>query len=100
VEAKNRFMNQKIAEVLLAEGAEPNPSVMTKMIMRYCRDTTSSSRQWMEQNPHGVLESDYVKYPGKLDHTTVVAILVGRYTEGQDMGVSQRAINQQIWPFG
>jgi len=99
VEVKNRFMNQKLAEVIMSEG-DPNPSLIAKLIMRYCRDITSSSRQWMEQNPHGVLESDYVKYPGKLDHTTCVAIMVGRYAEGQDGGVAQRAINQQVWPFG
>jgi len=99
VEVKNRFMNQKLAEVLSSEPGEANPSLFTKYILRYCREITGSSRQWMEQNPHGVLESDYIKYPGKLDHTTVVATIVGRYTEGSE-AVQQRAINQQVWPFG
>lgn len=93
-------MNKKLAEVILAEGGEANPSLISKIIMRYCRDITSSSRQWMEQNPHGVLASDYVKYPGKLDHTTVVALQVGNHTEGQEGVPAQRAINQHVWPFG
>jgi hypothetical protein len=28
----------------------------------------------MEQNPHSRLEKDWIKYPGKLDHTTCVVI--------------------------
>jgi len=92
-------MNNLITEIILSEGGEVNPSIISKKIIRYCRDITSAARQWMEQNPNSAQQADYVLYPGKLDHTTVVAIMVGRY-DAADGGVVQKAIDQQVWPFG
>jgi serine/threonine protein phosphatase PrpC len=97
--AKNRFMNKLMTDIVLSEGSEVNPSVIAKKIIRHCRDITGAARQWMEQNPNSVQQADYVLYPGKLDHTTVVCFMVGHY-DGSDATVTQKALDQQVWPFG
>lgn len=58
------------------ETIQITPAMITKKSIRYCRELTSTSRQWMEQNPNGALIHDYVKFPGKLDHTTCVSVQV------------------------
>lgn len=97
--AKTRFMNQLLTDIIVSDGSEVNPSIVAKKIIRYCRDITSAARQWMEQNPNSVQQADYVQYPGKLDHTTVACFLVGRY-DSNDTSVTQKALDQQVWPFG
>jgi len=52
------------------------PEAVTSRILRYCLQTTSLGREWMEQNPKSKLPMDYIKYPGKMDHTTCVVIRV------------------------
>jgi len=97
--AKNKYMNKLITDIITAGGEEVNPSIIAKKIIRHCRDITGAARQWMEQNPNSVQQADYVLYPGKLDHTTVLAMIVGKY-DGTDGGVTQKALDQQVWPFG
>jgi len=99
VDAKNKYMNKLLTDMILLDGNEINPSVIAKKIVRYCRDVTGASRQWMEQNPNSVQQADYEQYPGKLDHATAVAVLVGKYSSGAE-GVVQKALDQQVWPFG
>ena len=39
----------------------------------HCRRITQSSRDFMETNTFQKLPDDYVRYPGKMDHATMVA---------------------------
>jgi len=97
--AKNKFMNKLLTDIITSDDGEISPSIIAKKVIRHCRDLTSAARQWMEQNPNSVQQADFVLYPGKLDHTTVVAILVGRYDAGNE-AMGQKALDQQVWPFG
>jgi hypothetical protein len=56
------------------------------------------NRQWMEQNPNGALQHDYVKFPGKLDHTTIVCCQVGIYVPGKD-DIPANSLDTMRWPF-
>jgi len=58
-----------------------SPSNITTRLIKHCMEITGKSRQWMEQNPKDKLPNDYVEYPGKMDHTTCVAIKVGNYEQ-------------------
>lgn len=73
------------------------PALITKKAIRYCREITGGSRQWMEQNP-GALVHDYVKFPGKLDHTTCVCSQVGIYIPGKD-DIPANSLDTMRWPF-
>jgi hypothetical protein len=53
------------------------PKDITRSLLSHCKEITSSSRHWMQENPTKKLPNDYVKYPGKMDHVTAIAIKVG-----------------------
>ncbi|KAH3743374.1 1-phosphatidylinositol 4,5-bisphosphate phosphodiesterase delta-4 [Pelomyxa schiedti] len=68
-------LSNKIASIVETHGT--NPEAIVNSLLEHCVQTTQSSRQFMETNPKQKLPSDYTKFPGKLDHTTCVCILVG-----------------------
>ena len=39
---------------------------------------TEVSRIFMKENPRQKLPIDYVKYPGKMDHASVICLTVGK----------------------
>lgn len=45
-----------------------------KTLVDYCVCLTKSSRDWLENVEVGKLPEDYRLYPGKMDHTTCVAV--------------------------
>ena len=55
------------------------PSLEQKVtaVLKHCMDTTSPSRTWMVEHK-GRLPHDYSRFPGKMDHTTCVALKVCR----------------------
>ena len=52
---------------------ENEPEKIVEKLLQYCVDTTKSSREWSEANPNSKLPKDYVQFPGKMDHATVIA---------------------------
>jgi hypothetical protein len=79
-ETKTKFRNDLLAS-LLCEVTKNEHSLqdICKRITDYCWNLTNTSRQFMETNANKKLPSDYLTYPGKMDHTTVVALRVGPY---------------------
>lgn len=57
-----------------------NAADIVEKLVQHCLETTQSSRDFMEQNPEKILPKNYREYPGKLDHTTCVALKVKRST--------------------
>jgi len=116
---KSKFMNEYITKIILGENSKEEnedytssllstssmnkraltPPLACKRLIRHCQDTTKKSREWMEQNPQGVLEPDYKKYPGKLDHTTVVACFVGIYDPTNEKPPQSQSLHPEVWPF-
>lgn len=68
--------NNNIYSGVVAEALAVTPKEITDKLIKYCRSITESSRQWMQQNPASKLPSDYVTYPGKMDHTTAITFRV------------------------
>jgi len=67
-------------------------------------DLTSASREYMEQNPFLALSHDYQKYPGKMDHTTCVALKVGIFDKDKEKELEKQlelheTLCPNIWPF-
>jgi len=94
--AKSDFMKNFLAnEIILGGGDDEkirskvfstlveeemlSPAAITARIMKHCLSVTGKGREWMEQNPREKLPSDYVEYPGKMDHATAVVLRVSKF---------------------
>jgi serine/threonine protein phosphatase PrpC len=67
---KAEFRESKIADFY--QSGSRTPSDLLKKLLDHCVETTSALKEWMEQNPAKAPPSDYVEYPGKMDHTTAI----------------------------
>eukprot|EP01112_Ceratiomyxa_fruticulosa_P000907 TRINITY_DN1085_c0_g1_i1.p1 TRINITY_DN1085_c0_g1~~TRINITY_DN1085_c0_g1_i1.p1 ORF type:complete len:412 (+),score=76.02 TRINITY_DN1085_c0_g1_i1:415-1650(+) len=54
----------------------PLPEEITSRIINHCVELTSKSRDFMQENPKSKQPSDFVSFPGKMDHTTCVTYKV------------------------
>uniref|UniRef100_A0A6B2L696 PPM-type phosphatase domain-containing protein n=1 Tax=Arcella intermedia TaxID=1963864 RepID=A0A6B2L696_9EUKA len=103
-EVPQSFMNDPLPLSNNTEARPVTPALITKRLVRYCLKLTRNAREWMEQNPNGTLESDYQKYPGKLDHTTCVACMVGTHepnVEEDDVPDNGQtsSLRPEVWPY-
>eukprot|EP01089_Gocevia_fonbrunei_P000233 TRINITY_DN1023_c0_g1_i1.p1 TRINITY_DN1023_c0_g1~~TRINITY_DN1023_c0_g1_i1.p1 ORF type:complete len:583 (+),score=107.20 TRINITY_DN1023_c0_g1_i1:142-1749(+) len=81
-QVKTEFRNQIMKAVLESGGATfttLQPECLTSNLLDYSYQVTVSSREWMETNTKR-LPDDYVLYPGKMDHSTCLAMVVGGKT--------------------
>lgn len=89
---KEKYREERLKEMIIecgkAENKQwqpPSPEDIMKKVIDYCVTLTKSSRDFMEQNPGKKLQDDYVNFPGKMDHTTFVAIRVAEIPDIQLM---------------
>jgi len=54
----------------------PTPEQIVSMVTEYCLRVTESSRVFMEEHPHETQPKDLKHFPGKMDHTTCVAVSI------------------------
>ena len=54
----------------------PPAPVIVSRLLKYCERTSAAAVKWMVENPHDKLPSDYVLYPGKMDHTTCLCTFI------------------------
>eukprot|EP01121_Diplochlamys_sp_Union-15-3_P007903 TRINITY_DN2050_c0_g2_i3.p1 TRINITY_DN2050_c0_g2~~TRINITY_DN2050_c0_g2_i3.p1 ORF type:complete len:621 (-),score=90.69 TRINITY_DN2050_c0_g2_i3:79-1941(-) len=57
------------------------PKHITTSLLEYSKDITKLSRKFLEENPDKPEPRDYKNYPGKMDHCTVVTVLLGNMFE-------------------
>jgi hypothetical protein len=69
-----RRLKRKYAADLLSQMAQENPTPvqLTQRLLEYCAHLTHKSRTFMEENPMTKMDLEWHKYPGKMDHTTVL----------------------------
>ena len=68
-----------IREIILANmsGDQPfDPKVIVNSFLQFCLKTNQPAVEWMEQNPARKLPTDYSRFPGKMDHSTVACWVV------------------------
>jgi hypothetical protein len=61
---------------LLKPCEDLSPEVLCRTLADFCLKNTKSSRDFMDENPNKRLPSDYTKFPGKMDHTSLLAVRV------------------------
>ena len=59
------------------DGSPLTPQRITNTLLHHAYDNTQTSRDWMATHPGKRLPDDYVRFPGKMDHTTCVTIQIG-----------------------
>jgi len=74
--AKEDFLVQRLQEELHAMGDDLCPSRITETLLKIAWKTTEPSRKYMELNPNLPEPTNYVEYPGKMDHTTCVCLRI------------------------
>ncbi|KAN0037096.1 hypothetical protein ACTFIV_002428 [Dictyostelium citrinum] len=74
--AKNAF-TASLLETLAADSTDP--CEISNRILEHCWNTTVASRFFMENNAGKRLPEDYSRYPGKMDHTSIICFKVGHF---------------------
>ncbi len=80
IKAKGDWGCAKMAQLVDAAakeaGMEVSPKLLVGTLIHYCINLTQSSREWLENVSVGQLPDDYKLYPGKMDHTTLMAFRI------------------------
>lgn len=94
--ARTKYMCRTLASII-SKLPRANPPLVAKAIVKHCQDVTEKSRDWMEENPDGVLATQsYKDFPGKMDHCSCVAIRVGKPLSGDHKAHS---LNPAVFPY-
>ncbi|KAL6066075.1 TipA [Balamuthia mandrillaris] len=92
-ETKNQFRIQYLNDIIKKakrKGSPLTPAQLAAQVTYHAYALTQSSRQFIENNSHARLPEDYTLYPGKMDHTSCVAIFAGGLTlEGASLEDSE-----------
>jgi len=75
---KGEYMRGLLGEIVFSAGEHTSPSSITDRLINHCLEVTRKAREFMELNPNVRQPTDYVEFPGKMDHTTCVTFVVGR----------------------
>ncbi|KAN0039978.1 hypothetical protein ACTA71_011860 [Dictyostelium dimigraforme] len=76
--AKTQFMKSLLEEMIFKNPDEKiSPTDITNKIIDHCSTVTKNAREFMQEFPNKKQPNDYREYPGKMDHTTVVAYKIG-----------------------
>jgi hypothetical protein len=79
-EAKNSFRKNLLKDMIMEivkEGNPVEPRLINKKLLDYCWTITDTSRKFMVENPTKKLPFDFVQFPGKMDHATIVSLKIG-----------------------
>jgi len=76
-EARDSYRQNFITKFI--ETNNGDPQAIATDILKHCQVVTQSSRDFMLSNIGKKLPSDYVLYPGKMDHTTCVIFKVSSF---------------------
>jgi serine/threonine protein phosphatase PrpC len=76
--AKANYMKTLLGELIFNNGGPVTPTSITESLMKHCWAVTAKSREFMEKNPNKKQPTDYVGFPGKMDHTTCISFVIGK----------------------
>merc|ERR1711991_612959 len=95
IRAKGAWACAKMGQLVDAAAAEANcpvsPQLVVGTLVDYCVRLTESSRDWLESVSVGQLPTDYRLYPGKMDHTSAMSVVVTRDPNAPVPAVSHKA---------
>jgi len=68
---------KSIEQTKAMTGGKVTCSDISQSVLEYCSKLTQSTRDFMQSNPGKRQPNDYVNFPGKTDHSTIVVTKVG-----------------------
>lgn len=74
--AKTTFMESLIGRVL-AKARCSTPRQACRALLEHAASVSKTSRVFMESDQNRRLPTDYTLYPGKMDHSSVIAAIIG-----------------------
>jgi len=75
---KSEYMRGLLREIVFTTHPErSSPTAITDRLIKHCLEVTRKAREFMERNPNQKQPTDYIEFPGKMDHTTCVTFVVG-----------------------
>ncbi|KAL6075938.1 TipA [Balamuthia mandrillaris] len=82
---KNLFRSKYICELVKQGGTklrcrETNAVMVAGELVEHSYEITRNSREFIETQPDGRLPMDYVRYPGKMDHSSCLVVKAGGRT--------------------
>ena len=83
-EAQTRFRCEFLQSRIFGNLTKPSPVVVCSRIINHCVELTTAAREFLEREPESILPTDYQKYPGKMDHTSCLAISVTTLNRRRD----------------
>lgn len=88
--AKHLFRSSCLMQKIRGSNEEvrPTPEDAVNRLLDHCKHVTQRSRQWMMANPTRRLPNDHINFPGKMDHTSCIAVAVGRRQQPKEGGSS------------
>lgn len=77
VEQRKEMFAVSCISSLISDFDDVTAETLVQSLIAYAINTTASGRVFMEENPGQNQQNDHEKYPGKMDHTTAIAFVVG-----------------------
>eukprot|EP01122_Echinamoeba_exundans_P014658 TRINITY_DN6681_c0_g2_i1.p1 TRINITY_DN6681_c0_g2~~TRINITY_DN6681_c0_g2_i1.p1 ORF type:complete len:1283 (+),score=254.92 TRINITY_DN6681_c0_g2_i1:130-3978(+) len=77
VDIRDNYRCTMFSDLFSEHGEQLEPSKVSQAIVQHCVDKTKKTRAFLENNPYANPPSAFVAYPGKVGHTTCLAIRVG-----------------------
>ncbi|KAH3759474.1 1-phosphatidylinositol 4,5-bisphosphate phosphodiesterase delta-4 [Pelomyxa schiedti] len=79
---KEQFISDRLTSIINEHcGGIDDPKQVVNGVLKYCRDTTEPIRNWLLNNPNARQPDSSADFPGKVDHTSLLYIRVGKVTE-------------------
>merc|ERR1712137_1175832 len=73
--AKAEWRTEEMKRIINSDS--PCAEDMTNRFVDYCRKMNQPAQTFMQEHPGKRLPNDYARFPGKMDHTTMITIRVG-----------------------
>jgi len=97
ISSKAKYMSNLLSSIVFNEES-PSPSAITNNLINHCMEVTRKAREFMEKNPHKKQPTDYVEFPGKMDHTTCISFVVGNMGRRNGEGSSKASSSSSSQP--
>lgn len=77
VDAKDNYRCTMLSDAFSEFGDNVDPTKVSQVVVQHCIEKTKKTRKFLEENPYAATPTDFATFPGKLGHSTCLAVRVG-----------------------
>eukprot|EP00727_Mastigamoeba_balamuthi_P000527 m51a1_g10471 hypothetical protein (490) ;mRNA; f:75543-77495 len=93
---KRAYSEREFCRILASASGGCSVRAVCEGLVEHCERTVASSREFMEANPDKRQPEDRVKYPGKMDHTSVICLRIGYHEDLTDSAGISSPIAERV----